>query len=263
MDLPKSPPLSPPERDPILDAEIRRYVAAGFEVVSEQRWDAELQRPKHFAWRGAVLAFLILGVGVFFYPIYYRFLKRPDRIWLHVTDTQQLRARGKSRFRGTGFRVAFNILFGLAALMVAYLEALVILLFLQPSVGPYAGWGVHVCSSSDAVVHQAACRRSTAVLSVVNLNSAYLNATGSNGDKFSSTSLAIIFSKVNSDGTGTELGRTSVATLLSFNTILNGLGQVMDSAGVSRDPGRYLVEVDEMSGSIETSLGTARFTIRQ
>ncbi len=75
--------LSIEERSAILDREIAKYIKRGFRVIARTDITAQLIKPKKFSFLWAILWFLLLGVGILVYLIYY-WSKRDETIYLQI-----------------------------------------------------------------------------------------------------------------------------------------------------------------------------------
>jgi len=69
----------------ILQAEIGRRTAQGWEIVSRGPTEAQMRRPKRFSFGWAFLWFLLFGVGVFVYLIWH-WLKAEQLAYLRVVE---------------------------------------------------------------------------------------------------------------------------------------------------------------------------------
>lgn len=69
----------------ILQAEIGRRTAQGWEIVSRGPTEAQMRRPKRFSFGWAFLWFLLLGVGLFVYLVWH-WLKAEQLAYLRVVD---------------------------------------------------------------------------------------------------------------------------------------------------------------------------------
>jgi hypothetical protein len=78
-----------------LDAEIRRYAAAGYRVVSQTPTSAQLVKPKEFSLPWSVLWFFVCGVGVLVYIFYY-LAKQDTIVHLSLNDDGTVRAQPRS-----------------------------------------------------------------------------------------------------------------------------------------------------------------------
>jgi hypothetical protein len=79
-----------------LDAEIRRYTAAGYRVVSQTSTSAQLVKPKTFSLVWSILWFLVCGVGVLVYIFYY-LAKQDTIVHLSLNDDGTVRAQSRHR----------------------------------------------------------------------------------------------------------------------------------------------------------------------
>jgi hypothetical protein len=75
--------LSENERSATLDAQVARYVAAGYRVVARTPFTAQLVKPKVFSFAWALVWFLLLAVGFVVYLMYY-LSKQDSTVYLTV-----------------------------------------------------------------------------------------------------------------------------------------------------------------------------------
>ena len=73
------------ERRAILDQEIKRFVKKGFRVISRTDTTAQLVKPKKFSFFWAFMWFLLVGIGLIVYLLYYAG-KKDDTIYLEVDE---------------------------------------------------------------------------------------------------------------------------------------------------------------------------------
>ena len=76
-----SDPGSP--EPPILQEEINRLVHKGYRVVSQTERSAQLVKPKKFSFWWALIWFLVFGVGLVVYLIYYAG-KKDQQVYLTI-----------------------------------------------------------------------------------------------------------------------------------------------------------------------------------
>lgn len=69
----------------MLQERINHYVAKGYRVVSQTETSAQLVRPKTFSFVWAFLWFLLFGVGLLVYILYYA-TKKDRALYLYVED---------------------------------------------------------------------------------------------------------------------------------------------------------------------------------
>jgi hypothetical protein len=86
-----SEPLSEAERSRLLDDAVGRYLPRGFFARLRTPTTAQLVKPKRFSFLWAFLWFLLLGVGVVIYLIYYA-AKKDDGVYLEVDEFGTVRA---------------------------------------------------------------------------------------------------------------------------------------------------------------------------
>lgn len=78
--------LSLEARTQRLSAEIAKYTRKGYRVQSQTAISAQLVKPKKFSFVFAFLWFLLLGVGLLIYLLYY-LAKRDKLVWIEVDET--------------------------------------------------------------------------------------------------------------------------------------------------------------------------------
>jgi len=119
-------------------------------------------------------------------------------------------------------------------------------------------WGVHVCTTAHYSAKELLCLRDDARVPVRwdGKNSAHLSISPPGGANFTSTTLGVIISQKNADGTLNELGRTSEAAGLADDVLSDNLDTVMSTLTYGVHDVTYQIEVDEGS----TLIGTATFT---
>lgn len=83
-------PLSPEERSSILDAEVMRYARQGYQVRARAQTTAQLVKPKKFSFIWALVWFLLFGIGIIVYLLYY-WGKRDQTIYLEVDERGNIR----------------------------------------------------------------------------------------------------------------------------------------------------------------------------
>ena len=69
-----------------LEQSIEHYVSQGYRVVSRTEKSAQLVRPKEFSFFAALLWFLVFGVGLMIYILYY-LAKSDNMVYLRVTPS--------------------------------------------------------------------------------------------------------------------------------------------------------------------------------
>jgi hypothetical protein len=84
-------PLSEAERSALLDGEISDYAGEGFSVRQRTATTAQLVRPKKFSFFWAPVWFLMLGVGLVVYLLYYA-AKRDEGRYVEVNEYGAVRA---------------------------------------------------------------------------------------------------------------------------------------------------------------------------
>ena len=72
------------ERSDILSHEINKYANFGYRIVSRTETSAQLVKPKEFSFIAALLWFILLGVGLIIYLLYY-LSKKDDAVYLMVS----------------------------------------------------------------------------------------------------------------------------------------------------------------------------------
>jgi uncharacterized membrane protein len=78
---------------PTLAFEIQRYIKKGFRVTTQTNTTAQLIKPKHFSFLWAFLWFLLAGIGLLVYVIYYM-AKKDEIIYLQVVNDQVTITKG-------------------------------------------------------------------------------------------------------------------------------------------------------------------------
>jgi hypothetical protein len=86
-------PLSAAERTRILDEEIGAYAQRGYRVVTRSATTAQLRKPKVFSFLWAFAWFLLFGVGLFVYVLYYA-AKQDAAIYLSVSEAGEVEVAG-------------------------------------------------------------------------------------------------------------------------------------------------------------------------
>lgn len=76
----------------ILQKEINGYVRRGFHVASQTDTTAQLIKPKKFSFWWALLWFLLFGVGLLIYVLYY-LAKKDETVYLEVSPDGQVSRR--------------------------------------------------------------------------------------------------------------------------------------------------------------------------
>ncbi len=84
--------LSRSERTELLQREITKYVRRGFHVVSQTDTTAQLVKPKKFSLLWALLWFLLFGIGLIIYLIWY-WSRRDQTVYLEVSPTGKITRR--------------------------------------------------------------------------------------------------------------------------------------------------------------------------
>jgi hypothetical protein len=79
------------ERSAILDAEVMKYARRGYEVRSRTQTTAQLVKPKKFSFIWALVWFLLFGIGLIVYLLYY-WGKRDQTIYLEVDERGKIRS---------------------------------------------------------------------------------------------------------------------------------------------------------------------------
>ena len=64
-------PVPLEERSAILDAEVMKYARMGYEVRARTQTTAQLVKPKKFSFIWALVWFLLFGIGLIIYLLYY------------------------------------------------------------------------------------------------------------------------------------------------------------------------------------------------
>ena len=83
------------QRVAALDAEIRKYIASGFRVVSRTETTAQLVKPKKFSFWWAAFWTLALLVGLILYLFWYA-AKKDETVYLEVDQFGQVNPVGAS-----------------------------------------------------------------------------------------------------------------------------------------------------------------------
>jgi hypothetical protein len=83
--------LSPEERGKILDEEVMRVVRQGYQVRARTQTTAQLVRPKKFSFIWALVWFLLFGIGLIVYLLYY-WGKRDQTVYLEVDERGNIRS---------------------------------------------------------------------------------------------------------------------------------------------------------------------------
>lgn len=78
-------PVPEAERLPVLEEEMGTLVRRGYLVQYRTPTTAQLFRPKRFSFVWALLWFLVFGIGIVVYLIYYA-AKRDDNVYLRVDE---------------------------------------------------------------------------------------------------------------------------------------------------------------------------------
>ena len=73
-----------------LQAQINEYARKGYIVQSQTETSAQLVKPKVFSFVWALLWFLLLGIGLLIYILYY-LSKNDQTVYLYVENGQVLR----------------------------------------------------------------------------------------------------------------------------------------------------------------------------
>ena len=84
-------PVPLEERSAILDAEVMKYVRMGYEVRARTQTTAQLVKPKKFSFIWALVWFLLFGIGLIIYLLYY-WGKRDQAIYLEVDERGTIRS---------------------------------------------------------------------------------------------------------------------------------------------------------------------------
>ena len=82
--------LSIEERRTILDREIKRYIKRGFRVINRTDTTAQLVKPKKFSFLWALLWFLLFGIGLIVYLLYYAG-KKDEPVYLEVNERGRIK----------------------------------------------------------------------------------------------------------------------------------------------------------------------------
>jgi len=77
------PEIAMSERTRILEREIAKYVSQGYFLVSRTEITAQLVRQKQFNFGWALLWFLVFGVGLLVYILYY-LGKQDKRVYIEI-----------------------------------------------------------------------------------------------------------------------------------------------------------------------------------
>jgi len=80
------------QRRAALQREINGYLKRGFRVVSQTETTAQLLKPKTFSLLWALLWFLLAGIGLLVYLIWY-WAKRDETVYLEVDDRGRVKRR--------------------------------------------------------------------------------------------------------------------------------------------------------------------------
>jgi hypothetical protein len=89
-------PISEVERSRLLDEAIKGYLLRGFFVRLRTQTTAQLVRPKKFSFIWALLWFLLFGIGIIVYFIYYA-AKSDEGIYLQVDEYGNVTATRQRR----------------------------------------------------------------------------------------------------------------------------------------------------------------------
>jgi len=84
-------PLSLEERSAILDVAVMKYVRIGYEVRSRTQTTVQLVKPKEFSSIWALAWFLLFGIGVIVYLLYY-WGGRDQTLYLEVDERGTIRS---------------------------------------------------------------------------------------------------------------------------------------------------------------------------
>jgi hypothetical protein len=84
-------PVPLEERSAILEAEVMKYARMGYEVRARTQTTAQLVKPKKFSFIWALVWFLLFGIGLIIYLLYY-WGKREQRIYLEVDERGRIRS---------------------------------------------------------------------------------------------------------------------------------------------------------------------------
>ena len=77
--------LSLEERSAILDVAVMKYVRMGYEVRSRTQTTVQLVKPKKFSFFWALVWFLLFGIGLIVYLLFY-WSERDQTIYLEVDE---------------------------------------------------------------------------------------------------------------------------------------------------------------------------------
>jgi hypothetical protein len=109
-------PLPASERSQILEAEIEAYAQRGYRIVTRRTTSAQLLKPKVFSFFWAFAWFLVFGVGLLVYLIYFA-AKQDSVIHLSVSEDGEFQVNGglpgAQSSRGRGQPVVVGIVVGL------------------------------------------------------------------------------------------------------------------------------------------------------
>ena len=86
------PPMYAEKRRELLERAIAKYVSKGYLVVSRTDSTAQLRKPKTFSCLFASLWFLLFGIGIVVYLIYYA-AKRDAIIYIEVNEIGAINVR--------------------------------------------------------------------------------------------------------------------------------------------------------------------------
>ncbi len=84
--------MSQSQRTELLQQEITKYVRKGFHVVSQTETTAQLVKPKNFSLLWALLWFLLFGIGLIIYLIWY-WSRRDQTVYLEVSPMGKITRR--------------------------------------------------------------------------------------------------------------------------------------------------------------------------
>ncbi len=73
--------------DQVLQAEISRRTAQGWQLISKSGDEAQMRKPKSFSMGWALVWLLALGIGLLFYLIYYA-AKKDKLVYIRIVDGQ-------------------------------------------------------------------------------------------------------------------------------------------------------------------------------
>jgi hypothetical protein len=79
----------PVDTEAILQAEVGRYVKKGYRVTSQTAKTAQLVKPKKFSFWWALAWFVVLGVGLIVYILYYG-AKKDGQMYLTVDEAGRI-----------------------------------------------------------------------------------------------------------------------------------------------------------------------------